>query len=741
IQLPQFDVSGKPEDRYRPSETLSVNRVAGSILESPFSVNAIPRELIEDLGANAVFDVTRYFSGMSPGRGTGSGGIQDRQNFRGFESLSKTIDNFSSFLLPTGSGFQANFDPAFIERVELVMGPNSVLSPTGSPGGSVNIITKSPKYNRASSITAEIGNYNAQKLTVDTTGPLGDGKHWAYRAIGSVQDTRLFTPGRLKQYNGSVQLQYTFSPTAKVTIKYFGEQWGLYGAVTNTNDNGMMVYTPDTVGGATLSNKPQPGFVYNSWNGNADWSHRIDRINIGQAEFTLALGEHVNMRLAAQVLYDNQTQHGAFPRDTPAVTIDPATDQTIAVASINPSSVPIVGQYFHAMNREIQFQNDYAANFHPGPVSLQPVVGWASQVGRSNSYTLINNNQIDLPPANLLTGFYSPPVPPIGNYGFSNYIPETASLFQAYGVIRAGFYNDRVFLMGGVSRTYATVHDYSFKGVTVPGVGYFGAVPTVANYLQDFSFDNTGSALAPSQKHEHDTYLAGVLFKLMDNVSLYGSFSTNAGITANNPLWQSGKQYEFGLKAEYFNKRLSFTAAHFQISQSNISTPNPLFNTGQSNISVLLSNQTSHGEEFNLVGGLTRNLSVIASFTEMKLRDPLGRRVRNVPDSMANLLLNYHFTNGLLKNLSTFGGVVHLGNVAGETRSGVTALGVPQQPGYYIAPWTVLNVGASYDLKRYRFSLNIDNALDSKFWWQPASRISVSPYPGLTARFTTIVRF
>jgi outer membrane receptor protein involved in Fe transport len=82
-----------------------------------------------------------------------------------------------------------------------------------------------------------------------------------------------------------------------------------------------------------------------------------------------------------------------------------------------------------------------------------------------------------------------------------------------------------------------------------------------------------------------------------------------------------------------------------------------------------------------------------------------------------------------------------MGDVAGETRSGVTALGVPQQPGFYVKPWTVLNLGAGYEWRRYRFNLNVDNALNSKFWWQPARRISVSPYPGLTARFTTSVKF
>jgi iron complex outermembrane receptor protein len=741
VKLPAFDVASRPDaDPYRSTDTLSVNRVAGNVLDSPFTVNVATSELLQDLGANSAYDVTRYFSGISSGRGTGAGGIQDRQDFRGFESFSKTIDNFSSFLLPTGSGFQATFDPEFIDRVELVMGPDSILSPTGSPGGSLNMVTKSPKLVRGTDVTVELGNYNAEKLTLDTTGPIGSGGHWAYRLIGSVQDAQTYVPSRLKQFNGSVQLMYVISPTAKITFKYFGEQWGLYGAIANTNDNNEQVYTPNTLGGATLSTTPQPGFVYQGNNGSASWSTRIDRLNIGEMELTTALGSRVNMRFGAEVLFDHVGQDLAFPKNAPAETFDPTTGQVIAVAPINPASVPEVGQLSAAQNREIQLQNDYAANFQDGPVSLQPVVGWASQQGREGyNYILTDSNTADFPPANLFAGAYGPPLPPVANYTFSTNLPEQANLFQAYGVVRAGFFSDHLFLTAGVSRLWATVNDYSFKGMFIPGVGQVGAAPSSPGYLQDFTLNNTGNVLAPVQNNQRDTYIEGVLVKLTDHLSLYGSSSTNAGIAASNPLWQAGKQVEFGAKAEFLDQRLQLTAAHFQITQSNVSSQNPLFNTGQSTVPFLLTNEKNHGEEFNLAGGLTPHLSVIASYTEMRLRDPLGRRLRNVPDHLSNLLLNYHFTEGLLKNLNVFAGANHQGNVSGESISAVSALGVPEQPSFYVNAFTVLNVGAGYGYGRYHFNLNVDNALNQKFWWQPASRISVSPYPGATFRFTTTI--
>jgi len=67
----------------------------------------------------------------------------------------------------------------------------------------------------------------------------------------------------------------------------------------------------------------------------------------------------------------------------------------------------------------------------------------------------------------------------------------------------------------------------------------------------------------------------------LPNVSLYYSYSSNAaGVVANNQaLWRSGKQHEFGVKTDFFQAALTFTAAHFQIIQTNLSTPNPAFNS------------------------------------------------------------------------------------------------------------------------------------------------------------------
>ena len=139
------------------------------------------------------------------------------------------------------------------------------------------------------------------------------------------------------------------------------------------------------------------------------------------------------------------------------------------------------------------------------------------------------------------------------------------------------------------------------------------------------------------------------------------------------------------------------------------------------------------------MGGITENLSVVMSGTEMHLRDFAGRRQRNIPDNMANLLLNYRFSEGVLKDVNLFGAINHQGDVAGETVSGFTSLGVPELPGFYVKGYDIFNAGGGYTFGRYRLNLLVDNVLNTKAWWQASSRSSLFPYPGITFHVTLTI--
>jgi iron complex outermembrane recepter protein len=731
VQLPQFTVWGTPPDPYRATDVTSVSRIAGSIVDAPFTVNVVTSEFMKDLGANTGYDVDRYFAGVSAGRGAGIEGIQDRQDLRGFESTTRQIDNFGS------GSFQANFDPAFIERQELVMGPDTILSPTGTPGGSINVITKSPLFTANTWLSAEVGNINAGKYTIDTTGPITN--DLAYRVILSDQDTPTYIPGSFRQISVGAMLTYKFWK-AQLTVKYFYEDWRQRGEAANANDWGEMVYEPGTVNTRISATTPEPGFGMQSWNGSSTWSQRNDTPQFGEVEFTMPLFDVVNMRLAANVLNDIFTQNTSYPSVSPSVTYNPVTGYAIAIklpSTFNLMAMPVVGQYSHSDTRYIQVQNDYTASFKLKWITITPVAGWIyDQSHGFYGYSAQDTLASDLPPVDLLAnnGAQVSEKPPLSDYIHS---PSNSPYYtiqkQVYALSKFAFFDERAFITTGVSRLWIDTVNYRTTFTTPDG-------ESLPQFVGPYS-----AAALDSHK---DTYLAGAVVKPTTNTSIYYSFSTNAALTSFSPvagvaepLWQTGKQYEVGLKGQFFDGRFQISADHFAITQSNLTTPNPLFNIDTSQPTFLLTDVTSKGYELNVVGGITRDLSIIASATDQKYRDAFGRRVRNVPDHLANLLLNYHWHRGLLTGASVFAGVVHEGDVAGETVTGSTSKGVPEQPSFYVPGWTVVSAGAGYTYDRYTLNLNVDNLLNRHFFWDPASRLSVPMYDGRTVRATFAAKF
>ncbi|HVW20168.1 MAG TPA: TonB-dependent receptor plug domain-containing protein [Opitutaceae bacterium] len=719
LKLPQFTVSGNGGSAYHPTDTISAVRIRGDLLDAPISISVVTRPLLTDLGAETMYDATRYLSGVTSGRGTGPGGIMDRQDFRGFESFSRTIDGLSTLNLPGNQGFQANFEPAFVERIEIVKGPDSILSPTGNAGGSMNVITKSPSDEARGELAYEAGDTNAGKVTLDQTGPLPLGRpgEFAYRVIADYQDGQTFVPGGLRQQDLSLQLRWRISDDARLTLKYFGQQWQLTGAAANPNDEGWYVTDPGAVGGATIAAVPpaSSGFSYAGWNGDTSWSSRYDRVNLLTGELTAALLGRVSTRLAASIAWDNFDQDAGYPSAVPAESWDPATGRENGVAAnFLPSAVPEIANHVRSFNRDIQVQNDYAMHFHPGAVSLEPVAGWTFQRGDNPSYL---DRTAPLPAADLLSPVpYGPPRPPPAAYSLAQHDAAHAWLFQSYAFAKAGFWDDRIYALAGVS------------GLSTRS----GSTDLVA-----------GSAV--NLRGNHDSYLAGVVVKPLPTLSLYGLHSTNANLTAGPqlaPLWQTGSMDELGLKAEFLERRLAFTAARFEIVQANLASPNPLFNLApSSNPSIILTDEHNRGGELELAGDVGAGFSVVASHTELRLRDDFGRRLRNVPDSASALLLRYAPPALRAHEAAVFGGLIRTGDEAGETVTGFTPLGVPEQPGYYLPAWTVVNAGASYRAGRWRFDLEVENLLDARFGWQPAGRNSVSPYPGRTLRLVSRVRF
>ncbi|HEY0945489.1 MAG TPA: TonB-dependent receptor [Opitutaceae bacterium] len=707
VRLPVFSVSAQQESPYRAGSSVSAARVRGEINETPASINVITREFMDDLAPTRLYDATRYVAGITEGRGPT---FQDRVQIRGFENNNRTIDNF---LLSANS----NFDEALVDRVEIVKGPNTILAPTGSPGGAVNVITKSPLFTPRQEISAMVGVYDAQRISIDSTGPLPGSGKFAYRAIGAYQDTdRNWDDSSLRVRLINPQLTFQPSDRTNVTLKYY------YSDSASWGDPRVLVDSSVTDGATVVK---APGYSRSGRNGAEDWNTRTTTLHKVNLQFNTALSDHISVRLAAdytwvrefgelsQLNYPNTSNRynpytGQLTPDTiwtaPAGTLDYAP---VPSPFYDPTNIPRISALAIGSSQTFSVQNDYAATYNFERVSSTTVAGWVFTHAWSDGHTKTGT----LPSFNLFAPVYG--ARPVYPDNLTTNTSERSDPRQLYVMEKLAFLDNRIIATGGASRVWVK--------------------STSSNLLA-----GTSGKLDDYQ----DTYFGGILAKAF-GASYYYSYSTNANASTlnNQPVWSTGVQHEFGVKADLLNRKLSLTLAHFDITQDNVVVPNPEFQVDKTVPQFLRYDLKSDGWEFEAMGTLTSNWSLVGSLTLMRARDSFGRRLRAISDHAAALLVNYKFTDSRLKGLSLSLGASYTGSQAVDAPPPVTVLGVVAQPSAYVEGYTTVTANVSYRWKNYTVRLTGDNILDDDYLYSPGARFAVAQAPRPNVRLTFTTRF
>jgi iron complex outermembrane receptor protein len=735
VELSPFTVSAENADRYRAGDAISAVRIRAALIDTPSSISVITREMMDDLAPNRVFDVTRYIAGVQEGRGLN---FQDRQIIRGFETQAgaRTVDNFLQ------SADADNVEESIIDRIEVTKGPNAILSPAGAPGGSINVITKSPTFTKQRSLTAQVGMFDSQKAMLDMSGPLdiGDGKTFAYRLVGSYQDSRRYwsEDARLKGASIAPMFSWRISDRSQLTVKLIAAQHEIF-------RDAFFMLSPTTTA-ATEDPQLLPGIDPSGLNGAQPWSQIITASTDLFAVYTTSLSENLNLRVAANGRHyqedsDQQffsapnfanrynpmtgelTQDQTWALQNPALPYNATTNPYVATFSrwIDPTSIGSRGNIQDTTRKTANVQVDLAGNYQIGAISSQTIVGAAY----ARQYNISRNVDGALPNINLFAPVSAYPAYP-ANFPTNNTGSGTSyANWQFYLSERLGFFDNRLYLTGGIM-SYKTV---SKRWNADTGI--------LSGLLDD----------------KKSPWSAAALFKVTDRVSVYASHSTNANANIPGlnlqPLWQEGEQDEIGVKTEFFNRKLSVNFAYFQIAQTNVTVPNPAYQTDPTQPQTLVSDLDNKGYEIELMGSLTPNLSAIATYSHLNMRDALGRMVRAVADNNASLLLNYRIADGVAKGLSINFGVSYSGKRAGDSPTdggNFTQLGIVKKTSFFLKPHYQTTLGANYRLnEKLSFRLNIDNVLnDADYISVAGGRVTgtgIYTQPGTNVRFTTTFNF
>jgi len=723
VVLPAFTVSSETVDRYRAADAVSAVRIRTSLIETPSTISVLTREFIEDVAPTRIVDAMGYSASVQTGPGMA---FNDFLMIRGFSVNNKTMDNFIyPVSIPT--------DDTNIERIEISKGPNAILAPGGSPGGHINIVTKAPKFDKASaSITGIWGEWDANKYSIDINQPLDAAGRFAYRVVAAYQDTHRYWSKDQPRERRILAPSFTWriSPTTELTLRY-------------NYDHTLEVRDPLMVIDSSVVQRGQkpilaPGFSPRGLNGIPPSSVQDGNASRGSATLSTSFNKHITMRVGL-LAQSNKVRQDQIRPSFPALNIrryNPYTgiltpDQTWALQDnsqlhnevlnryvptnspyINPTAIPIRREWNEGGVFKVYIaQNDWVFTYDIPWAKLQTVAGWQyyRDKGRDKLYsgTMSPYNIYDLENQDLN----------VTSTTLSRDNTINSKNTQLYINQRVGLWDDRISLTGG----------YLFYDVD--------------NSLKSpIAGDST---LEDSQ----DMYTGGVLFRVTPQASVYYSYSSNAAPVTINfvQLWSEGEQHEYGVKTEFFNGRIAINFAYFEIEQSNVRLPNPDYLGGDLTAPRdLATDYKNHGVEVEIYGSITKNLSVLASYSQLKMRDPMGRHVRFVSDKSAAAMLNYRFPEGsVLKGLAANVGVVYNDEYAGDNPSvSVTPLGVVAQPSFFVPSQTLWKAGASYSWNRYLIRVYVDNVVGKKdYVQQGGSRFNVFTAPGRLVRVSATVKF
>ena len=583
---PQVVIEGQRQ-HYRSLSATGATKTDTLLIDLPQSVRVLTGELLDDAGVTTLAGALDLASGVS--RQSNLGGLWDSYAMRGFTGDPNFGSDFMVNGFSSSRGYNGLRDSANTDSVEVLKGPASALYGRGEPGGTVNIVTKKPRFAPGYTVDAGIDNHGLKRSAVDLTGPLSDNVAYrlnaAYEAGDSFRDhveveRMQLTPSFLWRIGEATTLSYELEASkqrapfdrgvvavkgqlglipntrflgepgdGKVDVKSVGHQvfvqhelneaWLLQGGVSYRDSSlrGFSSQPNDLLAdGRTLRRQRR----LNDWSG-------IDRSGRIEAVGKIALGAVTHNLLVGVDAY-------AFDDDRIQLRRNPSIDSPYAI-------------------------DIYAPVY--GGVAL-PLTLSASTEESQRSHAVYLQDQLDL-----------------------------SRQWKALVGVRRDSYDQTV-----VNRRLARSSDQSLSA-TSPRVGLvYQPAPSLSLYA-----------------------------------SAAKGFRPNSGISLDNQAFpaESSRAYEVGAKIDSLDGKLSTTVALYRITKENVLT----LDVRNTDFSIPAGEVASKGVEVDMAGDIARDvrLSLAYAYTDAVVTQGdnailTGSRFPNVPKHSATVLLTPRFKLG-----------------------------------------------------------------------------------------------
>lgn len=692
VEQEDLTVSGGAWSGYNVLNASTATKTDTPILETPISIQVVPRSVMDDQKSTRITDALENVSGVRPQSSIGLGNMFIIRGFR-------SARIYRNGLLTSGVsiGNATEYDTSNLERVEVLKGPAAVLFGRVEPGGLINIVTKRPEDTPKYSLEQRFGSYDFYRTEWDATGSVTDDSLVSYRFAGSYQNNESFRDFNL---NDRVLIHPSLTWRVNDATEVSVDVEGLY--QEHRSDRGLFA----------IGDRPARIPTSRSFIDPNDPLDTTSKVNVG-FNLTHAFNDQWILRNRFLASFNDSNDFSVKPANafTVAQFLDPNTTNRTYLRNI----------FHQQVDAETYTTNlDLTGNFELGGMHHQTLVG-LDYLRSTGKYWGFGNFRDPVP--GLEIDIYNP------SYGIDPSFYAAADAEPSVVGINYSYFRDEWY---GV---YFQDHITLWDSLHILGGGRYDWAITGRGRGDSFS---AAEANLPTRRDEGFSPRVGILYQPWEEVSVYGdwttSFGANNGLTATGETVdpEIGEQFEAGVKGELFDHRLTATAAYYHLTKQNVLTRD--LNSPIPNAVAPIGEARSQGIELDMSGQITDGLSLIGSyaFTDARIiKDNQGRegnRMSNVPEHSGSLWLKYEVRNYEPLDGWSFG----FGMFAAGKREG-------DDENTFILPGYVrLDAFTAYSYrigdKRLIAQFNIRNLLD-KTYYQSTDPFSNAPprvgiYPG-----------
>lgn len=626
------------------------------ILDTPQTITIIPEQMIELQGSTDLRDVVRndpsvqIHANEDSGQGT-------NVYIRGF---SARFDTYLDGQLDLGTYFR---DPFWLQQVDILTGPSSVLFGRGSTGGVVEQVSKKPGLDRFIQGSFAVGTEPSERLTADVNMPFADGAAFRFNGLAYNSDIAGRDVGNYQRVGLAPSVAFGLNTPTTFVLSF------LHQADWDTPDYGV-----PWIDIATPGKISHPAAV--PW-GNY-YGFRDDYLRTSADIMTATLTHELN----DQITLRDQFRYASFQRNYRLTA--PAVDGLIPAGTpLDTVTVDRVQRGGFSQETFLDDQFGLTARFDTYGFTHNFVIG--GEVGRQTSDpTTLKYSGV--PGTNLIN-------------------PDSNAFFSGTDTVKSA-----------ISTTADTLAGYIGDVVEIGPV-------EISGYARIDRFDASVAVAAPTPPTGYDhtdvrpSFRGAVVYKALSDVSLYTAFGTSfdpsaegLSLSASNYYLspQRSRSVEAGVKWSV-NDRFLVSADLFRTIIVNLRETNPV----DPDFQILAGNARSEGFELLAQGYVTDQWQVLAGYTYDQAtiisspQGDVGNRIQNTPKHNIRLWTSYD----VVPELTVGGGIDYQSNrVPGSVLDGAGYAQVV--PGY----WTASMVARYKINDMFSIQANFDNIMDRRYY-------------------------